>query len=232
MFLGSASLAFRFSAGAVLETWVASFQCRSCSVISLLPLSAEVLLRIFHRWIALFAPTSWLLVCRLLNDRWHRSLKRETWYPTTYSTGSPTYHQQLMLLLWQELLPALLVASHLRPSQSFISLPIVQLCLLISWIQKGDECRNKLVQESLEPRWDCSSDLPSSSDVDKGVSILAAPPSGHPTSVSPPTRIAVLSMIETSHALKQLSALFQSWHLVNHGSLLLIRTLFGLEVED
>ena len=227
-FLGSASLVFRLSAGVVLETWIAPLQSRSCSVTSLRPLTTEVLLHIFHRWIALFTPTSWLLVALPLNVRWHRSLKRRTRYPTTCSTGLLVYHLQLMLLLWQELLPALLVADHLRPTQSLISLPMVQLCHLTSWIQKGGECRINLVQESLEHRLDYSSDLASSSDVGDDLSILAAPQSGHPISVFRVRRIALLSMVENSHALKQLSALFPSWHLVSHGSLLLIRTLFGL----
>ena len=108
---------------------------------------------------------------------------------------------------------------------------MVQLCHLTSWIQKGGECRNNLVQESLEHRLDYSSDLASSSDVANDLSILAAPQSGHPISVFRVRRIALLSVVETSHALKQLSTLFPSWHLVSYGSLLLIRTLFGLEVE-
>ena len=93
------------------------------------------------------------------------------------------------------------------------------------------ECRNNLVQESLEHRLDCSSEFASSSDVGNGPSILAAPQSGRPTSISRAHRIALFSMVETSHALKQLSELFQSSHLVSHGSLLLTRKLFGLGVE-
>ena len=192
-FLVIASLAFRFSAEAVLEiVLVAPLQSRSCSATSLRPLATKLLLYIFHRWIALFAPTSWLLDVILLNDRWHRSLKRRTRYPTTYSTGLLVYHMQLMLLLWQELLPALLVADHLRPSQSLISLPMMQLCLLISWIRRGDECRNSLVQESVEHRLDCSSDFASSSDVVNGPSILETSQSGQSTSVSRAYRIALL----------------------------------------
>ena len=122
-FLGSASLPFRLSAGVVLGTWVALLLSRSCSVTSLRPLATEVLLHIFHRWIALFAPTSWLLVVPLLNDRWYRSFKRRTQHPTTYSTGLIVYYLQLMLLLWQHFLPVSLVADHLRPSQSWFHCP-------------------------------------------------------------------------------------------------------------
>ena len=85
-FLGIAFLVFRLSAGVVLGTWATPLQSRSCSVTSLRPLATEVLLRICHRWIALFAPSCWLLVALFLNVRWHHSLKRRTWYPTTYST--------------------------------------------------------------------------------------------------------------------------------------------------
>ena len=130
-FLSSASLAFRLSAGNVLGTWVASLQRRS-SVTSIRPLATEVLLHIFHRWIALFAPTCWLLVVPLSNDRWQRSLKRRTRYPTTYSTGLLVCHLQLMLLLWQDFLPASLVADQLRPSWSVISQLMVQFCLVTS----------------------------------------------------------------------------------------------------
>ena len=42
---------------------------------------------------------------------------------------------------------------------------------------KGYECRNNLVQESLEPRLDCSYDLANSSVVGNGLSFLAAPQS-------------------------------------------------------
>ena len=136
-----------------------------------------------------------------------------------------------MLLLWHELLPASLVGVHLRPNQSLISLPMVQLCLLTSWIQKGDECRNNPVQESLEHRIDFSSDLASSSNAGSSFSTLAAPQSGLPTSISRAHRIELLSMVETCHALKQLSTLFQSSHPVIHESLLLIEMLFGLGVS-
>ena len=129
------------------------------------------------------------------------------------------------------MLPASLVTDHLRLSQFLISLPMVQLCLPTSWIQKCGECRNNLVQESLEYRLHCSSDLASSSDVGNGLSILAAPQSGHPNSNSRAHRVALLPKVETSHALNQLSALFQSQLLVSHESLLLIRTFLGLEVE-
>ena len=230
-FLGSASLAFRFSAGVVLETWVAPLQSRSCSVISFRPLATEVHLRIFHRWIGSFVPTSWLLVVLLLNDLWRRNLKRRTRYPTTYSTGLLICHLQLMLMWLQELLLASLAGVHLTPNQALIFLPMTQFCLPTSWTQKGDECRNNLFQESLEPRLDCSSGLASSSNLGSGLSTLAAPQSVHPISVVRVRGIALLSMVETSHALKQLSALFQSWHLLSHGSLLLIRTLFRLGVE-
>ena len=76
--------------------------------------------------------------------------------------------------------------------------------------QKGDEYRNNLVQESLEHRLYCSSDLANSSGVGNGLPILAAPQSGHPISVFRVRRIALLSIVEVSHAPKQLSALFQS----------------------
>ena len=105
-FLGSTYLAIRVSAGAVLGTWVAPLQSRSCSVTSIRPLATEVLLHSVHRWITLFAPTSWLLVVPLSNDRWHRILKPWTQYSTSYSTEFLVCHLQLMLLLWQELLPA------------------------------------------------------------------------------------------------------------------------------
>ena len=98
-------LVFRLSAGVVLGTWAAPLQRRSCSVTPLRPLATEVLLHIFHRWIAWFAPTSWLLVALPLNFRWHRSLKRRFRCPTIYSIGLLVCHLQLMLLLWQELLP-------------------------------------------------------------------------------------------------------------------------------
>ena len=154
---------------------------------------------------------------------WHRSLRRRTRYPTIYSTGLPICHLQLMLLWLQELLLASLVGVH--------SGPTLQFCLPTSWTQRDDECRNNLVQESLEPLLDFSSDLASPSNVGSGLSTLTAPQSGLPNSVSRAHRIVMLSMVESSHALKQLSELFQSWHLVSHGSLLLMRTLCGLGVE-
>ena len=154
-----AFLASRISVGVVPGTWAAPLQSRSCSENSILPLAAEVHFRIFHRWIGSFVPTSWLLVVRLLSDLRHCTLRRRTWYPTTYSTGLTICHLQLMLLWLQELLLASLVGVHLWPNQSLISVPMVQFCLPISWTQKGDDSRNDLVQESLEPRLDCSSDL-------------------------------------------------------------------------
>ena len=78
----------------------------------------------------------------------------------------------------QKLMPASLVADHLRPSQFWIYLPKVQLCHLTSCILKADEFRNNLVHELLEPHLDCRSDLASSSDVGKGLSTLAAPQYG------------------------------------------------------
>ena len=136
------------------------------------------------------------------------------------------------MLLWlQELLLASLVGFRLRPNQSFISLLMVQFCLPTSWTQMGVECRNNLVHESLEPRLDCSSDLLSSSNVGSGLSTLEAPQSGHPISVFRVRRFALLSMVETSHGLKDLSALFQSLHPVILRCRLLIEMLFGLGVE-
>ena len=132
-FLGSASSAFRLSAGVVLGIWAAPLHSISCSATSLLPLATEVQLRIFHHGIGLFVPVSWLFIVRLLNDLWHRSWRRSAQYPTTYSIGLPICHLQLMLLWLQELLLASLVGVHLRPSRSLISLPMVQLCLPTSW---------------------------------------------------------------------------------------------------
>ena len=74
----------------------------------------------------------------------------------------------------------------------------------------GDGCRISLVQEFLEVRLGCSSDLASSSDVGSDHSTLADLQSGHPTSVSREHRIALSSMVETSRALNSLSALFPS----------------------
>ena len=229
-FPDSAFVISRLSVGATRGTWVAPLQSRSCSVTSLRPLATEFLLHIFHRCIVLFVPTFWLLVVPLSNDRWHRSLNRRIRHATIYSTGLLVCHLQLMLLLWQELLLASLVGFHLRPNQSMILLPIMQFCLPTSWTQKVDECCNNLVQESLEPRLNCSSDLASSSKVGSGLSALAAPQSGHPISLFRVRRIALLSIAETSHGLTQLSALFQSLHPVIHGSLLLIEMLCGLGV--
>ena len=90
----------------ILGTLVAPLQSWRCSATSLCPHATEVQRRIFHRWIAILAPTSWSLVVHLLIGRWHQNLRRRTWYPTTFSTGWPFYHLQLMLLLWEELLLA------------------------------------------------------------------------------------------------------------------------------
>ena len=59
----------------------------------------------------------------------------------------------------------------------------------------GDGCRSSLVQQLLELRLDCSSDLASSSDVGTDLSTLADLQSGHPTSFSREHRIALSSMV-------------------------------------
>ena len=69
---------------------------------------------------------------------------------------------------------------------------------------------SSLVQELLELRLDCSSDLASYSDVGSDLSNPVDLQSGHPTSVSREHRIALSSMVQTSSARKPLSALFQS----------------------
>ena len=74
----------------------------------------------------------------------------------------------------------------------------------------GDGCRSSLVQELLEIRLDCSSGSASSSVVASDLSTLADLQSGHPTSVSREHRFALSPMVETSHAVKQLSAQFPS----------------------
>ena len=66
------------------------------------------------------------------------------------------------------------------------------------------------VQELLDSRSDCSSDLASFANGGNGLSTPADPQSDHLTSVSCAHRIALLSVFEISHTLKQLSALFQS----------------------
>ena len=108
-----------------------------------------------------------------------------------------------------------------------ISMPMVPICRLTSWILMGDGCRCSPVQELLEFRLDCSSGLANFSDVGSDHSTPADLQSGHPISVSGENRIALLSMVEISCALKQLWALFPSWHLVIREFLLLPKTLFG-----
>ena len=71
----------------------------------------------------------------------------------------------------------------------------------------GDGCRSSLVQDLLELRLDCSSDLANSSDVGSDLSTLADLQSGHPNSVSRKHRVALLSMVESSRALKRLLAI-------------------------
>ena len=66
----------------------------------------------------------------------------------------------------------------------------------------GDGCVSILVQELLELRLDCSSDLASSSDVGSDFSALADLKCGHTTSISCEYRIALWSMVDTSRALK------------------------------
>ena len=74
----------------------------------------------------------------------------------------------------------------------------------------GDGCHSSLVRELLELRLDGSYDLASSSDVGSDLSTPADLESSHLTSVSREHRIALSSIVETSRALKPLSALFQS----------------------
>ena len=96
-------LTFLFFISRCSATWVAPLESKSCSLISLRPIATEVQLGIFLRWIALLAPTFWLLVVPPLNDRWFCSLRCRIQYPTSYSIDLLIYHLQLMLLLWQEL---------------------------------------------------------------------------------------------------------------------------------
>ena len=123
------------------------------------------------------------------------------------------------------------VGEHLRPILLSISQPMVLFYCLTFWILMGDGCRNSLVQELLELRLDCSSGLANSSDVGSDLATPADLQSGHRTTVSSEHRVALMSIGETFCALKPLSALFPSWYPVKQGSLLLIRTLFGVGVE-
>ena len=61
-----------------------------------------------------------------------------------------------------------------------------------------DKYHINVVKEKLEHRLDCRSDLANSSYVVNGPSTLAAPQSGHPTSVSRAIRVALLSLVETT----------------------------------
>ena len=92
----------------------------------------------------------------------------------------------------------------------------------------SDGYRSSLVQELVELRLDCSYDLVSSSNVGCDLSTLADLKFGQPITISREHRIALSSMVETSCALKPLSALFPSRHLVIRGFLLPTKTLFSL----
>ena len=173
-FPDSVSLAFGLSAAVVLGTRVAN--CRVEAVRQLpFALTKEVSLRIFHRWITLFVPTSWFLVFCVWNDRWHRSLTRRTIYSTAYSTGLLIYHLQLKLPLWQKFPLEWLVGDN-----SLSLMPTVELSLRSSWIRKGDWCRNNLARESLEPCLDFRSNLSVPQMWGNGLSSLAVSQSGQP----------------------------------------------------
>ena len=131
-----------------LWIWTVPSKSRSCSASLSWPLATVVKLRIIHCWIALSAPTLWLLASRLLSERQHCSLRRRNWYATTYSTSLPFYHLQLRLLLSQELVLAALVGDSLN--QSSLSLPTMKFWLPSSWFLRFDGFRINLVRESLD----------------------------------------------------------------------------------
>ena len=73
----------------------------------------------------------------------------------------------------------------------------------------GGGCSAGFVQGLHELRLDCSSDVANFSDVGSKILTLAELQSSCLTSVFHEHRIALSSMVETSHVMKPLSALFQ-----------------------